>query len=86
MIKLGDKVKDTITGFTGIAVARTEWISGCARIVIQPSVGKEGKLEESQSFDEPLVEVIKPKKIKSQDHFTGGPRPTAMQKLTPKRI
>lgn len=25
-IKLGQKVMDTVTGFTGIAVARTEWL------------------------------------------------------------
>ena len=36
MKNLGDEVKDTITGFKGIVVARTEWLNGCARVTVQP--------------------------------------------------
>jgi hypothetical protein len=76
-IKLGDKVRDTITGFTVIAVARTLWINGCSRINVQPiGTNKEGKLYETESFDEPLLEIIKPKVRKEGKHDTGGPRKT----------
>lgn len=30
-IQLGDKVKDTITGFTGVAVCISKWLNGCVR-------------------------------------------------------
>lgn len=74
-IKLGDKVKDPVTGITGIAVARTEWLHGCARITVQPKgADKEGKPFEGSSFDEPQLEVVKPKKVKRGRKDTGGPR------------
>ena len=31
MITLGSKVRDLVTGKIGFAVARTEWLYGCAR-------------------------------------------------------
>jgi len=73
MINLGDKVKDTVTGFTGIAVARVNWLHGCDRIIIQPiGTDKDGKIFESQHFDEPQVIVIKAKAKKEGGHSTGG--------------
>ena len=53
-IELGDKVKDTVTGFTGIAVARTNWIAGCDRIIVQPECkkGKQMDLEETTRNEE----------------------------------
>lgn len=63
-IELGDEVKDVITGFQGIAVARTFWLHGCDRIVIQPPVKEDGKHPDNCCFDEPCVEVIKKAKVK----------------------
>lgn len=71
-INLGDKVKDTVTGFKGIAIGRTIWLHGCSRIMVQPEgVNKEGKIYETQSFDEPQLVVLS-KKVKEGDHKTGG--------------
>ncbi len=44
MVKLGDKVKDSITGFEGVAVSRTEYLYGCVR------VGVEGSTKPGESF------------------------------------
>lgn len=74
-INLGDEVKDSITGFIGVAVARTEWITGCPRIVVQPKVKKDGLLPESVTFDENTLIVTKPVKSKAVDRAIGGPRP-----------
>jgi len=58
MIQLGEKVKDTVSGFEGIAVASHHYLQGCNRITVQPPVDKDGKLPDPQSFDEPqLVKV-----------------------------
>lgn len=66
MIKLGDKVKDSITGYTGIATARTEWLFGCVRWCVQPqTVNKEGKVDDGLMFDEPQLKVIKAGVIES---------------------
>lgn len=71
-VNLGDKVKDTVTGFKGVAIGRTTWLHGCDRITVQPEgLTKEGKLYETQNFDEPQLVVIG-KKVKEGDHETGG--------------
>lgn len=41
MVELGDKVKESISGATGIVVARTVWLTGCVRISVQIGVNKE---------------------------------------------
>lgn len=56
---LGSKVRDSLTGFSGIATARTEWLYGCARIAIEPTELKDGKPIEPQWFDEQRVELIR---------------------------
>ena len=69
-IKLGTKVTDSITGMTGIAIARTDWLYGCVRYGVQPEELKDGKPVEAQWFDEAqLREYKEPKKNKP----TGGP-------------
>lgn len=56
MIKLGAKVTDSITGFTGIATARTEYLYGCVRVSVEPTELHEGKPVEAQYFDEQRLE------------------------------
>lgn len=75
MINLGDEVRDTISGFKGIAICRTTYLQGCDRIGVQPSVTKEGKLPDHVWFDEPQLEVVKPKKAvrKTAEKDPGGP-------------
>ncbi len=57
-IKLGQKVRDTLTGLEGTAVARTKYLYGCVRIGVQPFNVKDGKPAEWVSVDEPQLEVI----------------------------
>ncbi len=80
MINLGDKVKDTISGFTGIVTCRHEYLNGCARLSVQPPVNKDGTLPEERTFDEPQLEVKKGRAVKEGQKLTGGPErsmPTA---------
>lgn len=58
MAKLGDRAKDTVTGYTGIVVAKTEWLNGCIRVSIQSEKLKEGKPLDTEGFDIEQVEVI----------------------------
>lgn len=74
MVGLGDKVKDSVSGFTGIAISKHIYLQGCDRVSIQPPIDKEGKLPEIQSFDEPQVIVIKSKVAKKKKgEKPGGP-------------
>ena len=72
-IKLGSKVRDKVTGFVGITVARTEFLNGCIQYNIQPKVEKDNKVPEEIAVDVGSIEVIKPKKIKIRKKDTGGP-------------
>ncbi len=76
MIKLGQQVQCKLTRFQGVAVARTEWINGCARIMVQPPVDKDGKLLDMQQFDEPQLTVIGESNYPEKSAAdTGGPAP-----------
>jgi hypothetical protein len=62
-VELGQKVRDKVSGFEGIAVCRHIYLEGCERISVQPLVDKEGKLPEAATFDEPQLEVIEDTEI-----------------------
>jgi len=88
MIKLGNRVKDLITGFTGIAVGRTEYLYGCTRIVVEPEDLKDGKLIDAVWFDEQRIVTVEERPIPvSAEHSatTGGPHPNPPARLTPPR-
>jgi hypothetical protein len=50
-IKLGTTVTDSVTGFTGVATSRTEYLNGCIRVGVQP-VAKDNKIEDAFHIDE----------------------------------
>ena len=84
-INLGDKARDTITGFEGICTSRTEYVSGCTRVGLQPPVGADGKIPEAGHFDEPMLEVTQAGAIPGQPSDRGGPRPAPSQHAAPVR-
>ncbi len=72
-IKLGDKVRCKITGFTGIAVAKTEFLNGCVQWNILPKAGKDGKMPEEIGIDKQSLELLPiPKKKPVKKSYTGG--------------
>ncbi len=89
MIKLGDKVKDTISGFEGIAMARTEWLSGCVRWMVEPDkLDKDKKLQTAMEFDESRLVVVKSKPIPQLLRpivDPGGPSRSPTQRRSPTR-
>lgn len=75
-IELGDKVKDGVTGFSGIVIAITHWLNGCARITIQPEkVGDDGRVIPSETIDANQIEIVKKGVHSTRRNDTGGPRP-----------
>ena len=72
-VKLGQKVRDTISGNEGTAVAITTWLNGCVRICIQPEGTKDGVPFESFVIDEPQLEVVN-KKAAPKAEPRHGPR------------
>lgn len=63
-LKFGDIVRDRITGYQGVVVARTRWLNNCDRLSVQPREVKDGKPIEARSFDEPNLEFVEGTDIK----------------------
>lgn len=76
-LNLGDLVKDTVTGFTGVIVAYTTWLNGCIRVTVQPRELKDGKAIESCGFDIEQMVLVEAGVIgeKPVEKRTGGPMP-----------
>ena len=96
--ELGDLVKDRITGFSGITVARTTWINGCVRWTVQPTkLTKEGAQRATECFDDEQIIVLRraavpaygrsaPAKGRRAGKAPGGPRPAPSRPSSPKRF
>lgn len=56
-IELGKTYTDSVTGFSGIAVSRTEYLTGCVHIGLQQRVSEDGKLPDPQYFDESRLDA-----------------------------
>ena len=57
-VLLGQKVKDVVTGFTGIAVAQTFQKNSVTRISVQPPMSADGKVPDAFDFDECQLQVL----------------------------
>ena len=71
--ELGSEVKDKITGFVGIVVARTAWINGCTRYGVQSRELKDGKPIDAEWFDEQSL-VVFSEGVGDDKVERGGPR------------
>lgn len=72
-LELGTEVREKITGFTGVVVCRTEYLTGCNRYSVQSKkLGKEGKPQDWVSFDEDQLLVVGKKKEERKVKTTGG--------------
>ena len=58
-VQLGDRVKDPISGLTGIANCITYWLHGCIRIGVKPEVVHDAKPAEEQYFDQSQLVIVK---------------------------
>ncbi len=59
MIELGQKVKDRITGYEGIAIARLEYINGCIQYCVKPNkLDEKGKIIEGEYIDVGQLEIV----------------------------
>ncbi len=71
-IEIGRKVKDKITGFSGVATGRVEYLTGCNQILVQPPVGKDGSYRDSLWIDEQKLDVVGTTKVKLDNSRSPG--------------
>ena len=67
-IELGNKVRDLVTGFEGIAIARIEYLNGCVQIALKgPAVDNETKdahyldINQLEKIDDGITPTIRSK-------------------------
>ena len=72
-IILGNKVRDKITGFEGIASAKIEYINGCIQFCVKPKIKEEGIMLDGEYIDIDQLEVIDNGVI-VESKPTGGPQ------------
>ena len=51
MIRLGTKYTDSIIGFSGIAVVKSEYLYGCVRVTLENKKGEERHFDEQRLID-----------------------------------
>lgn len=72
-IKLGQKVRDKITGFMGVVTGKVQYISGCHQALVAPAASVDGRsLGEPQWFDEQRLLVTDAKPIKLDNGDSSG--------------
>lgn len=57
-IKLGQRYKDAVTGFIGVAVEKADHINGCLQYALQPPTKEDGSKREAEWFDFQRLELV----------------------------
>lgn len=94
-VMLGMQVVDIVSGYEGVATAKTEFLNGCMRICISPPADKKtGELKEGVWFDQEQLKVKEAntparklvlRRENSSSLTTGGTRPDAQRAADAKR-
>ena len=89
MIRLGDTVKDKISGFTGVVTGKHYYLWGCIRCSVLSKELQDGKPIEEMLFDEAQLEYVSSsnlgfREIPEAEAAPAGPRPAPKPRAAPK--
>jgi hypothetical protein len=83
-IQLGDRVKDKLTGFTGIAAGKATFLTGCTQFGVVKEL-KEGDTSLStEYFDRARLEIIE-KQVHKRETVTEEKNPGGPNRDLPKK-
>lgn len=57
-IDLGDRARDTLTGFTGIVTGRVSYLTGCDQVLLLPRSSDETKINGAEWFDIERIQLV----------------------------
>ena len=69
---LGFKVKDKVTGFTGIISSVSFYLHGCVQYAVTPPANNDGEIKVGNWFNENRIEVIDAFSIIDAPNFSEG--------------
>jgi hypothetical protein len=72
MVELGSRVRDKITGFTGVVTGRVEYLTGCNQVLVAPKCKDDGALVSSEWLDEQRVDVLPDSRVVLDNRTTPG--------------
>lgn len=72
-VELGRTYKDTVSGITGLATARIEYLTSCSRTLLAMTKG--GEVKEHWADDRMLTLVKKGRRVKAPDAVAPSKRP-----------
>ena len=73
---LGKKVKCKVTGCTGIAISKIEYMNGCIQYHVQPKELKDWIPVDAKWFDDQQLEIVDAERVvKAKKGTPGGPPP-----------
>ena len=70
MILLGSKVRDKVTGFTGITVSRVEYMTGCIQYGVRPRYNEaemKGEYPKVEYIDEEQLKKLYPESLEDDE-------------------
>jgi hypothetical protein len=70
---LGHKVKDRVTGLSGIVTSVGFDLYGCIQAIVNPGLDKDGKQQDSHYFDVNRLEVLSTEPVMTPPNFNYGP-------------
>lgn len=76
---LGLKVEDKVTGFKGVVASIGFDLYGCVQAIVNPGIGKEGKMGDCQWFDVNRLKVLSTKPVMDLPNFDFGPQAEGKQ-------
>lgn len=86
---LGLKVRDRVTGLTGVVVSIGFDLYGCIQCVVHPGTDKDDKMRDSLWFDIARLEALSSEPVMTRPNYEFGPiaegRKGSAEKPTPHR-
>jgi hypothetical protein len=76
---LGLKVEDKVTGYRGVVASISFDLYGCVQAIVNPGLGKDKKLADSNYFDVNRLKVLSPKPVMDRPNFDFGPQAEGKQ-------
>jgi hypothetical protein len=74
-VKLGDRARDKISGFTGIVTGKCEYLNGCVQFLLRPEkLDKDGKRIDGEWVDYQQLELINSGTYFKNEDRPGGPQ------------
>ena len=70
---LGFRVEDKVTGMEGIVTSISFDLYGCIQAIVNPGMGKDGKLKDQVWFDVNRLKIIGDKPVMKVPNFDFGP-------------